>query len=191
MSIPLKGEFSPNRWRSSVHIMLQKQQGFPHVDRLRSIQLLDPEYNSLLKMKVIHKAMRRNYSNSALGGDMYGGRPKMSTHNSLMSQTLSYDIQSQLLKTGTLINIDASKCFDKIYPNLANIALQRIGIHPSLAILFSETSKKMTHQITTHQGVMPPTLTAPDNSCYSGVGQGNAASGIAWLALESLILKAL
>ena len=142
MSIPIKGKFSPLCWQSSVHIILQKKQVFPHVDRLHSIQLLDPEYNEILKMKIIHKAMRCKYTRTELGTDMYGGRPKKSTHDDLMSQTLSYDIQSQSLKSGTLINIDTSKCFDKIYPNLENIALQRIGIHPSLAIMCSETSEK-------------------------------------------------
>ena len=191
MSVPLKGRFSPIRWQSSVHIILEKIPGFPHVDLLRSIQLLDPEYNSLLKMKIIHQTMHIPQPQLMLGEDMYGGRHKIASHYALMSQTLTYDIHSQMRLAGSLINIDARKFFDKIYPNFANIELQRLNIHPSIAKVFSETSLKMKHQISTSQGVMPPQIQAKDNDVFSGVGKGNEVSGISWLAMESIILKAL
>lgn len=113
--------------------MLEKKPGFPHVDRLRSIQLLDPEYNVLLKMKIIHQTMRRAQPQLIIGPDMYCGRQNIEAHDSLMEQTLTYDLHSQIRKSGSLINLDSRKCFDNIYHKFSKISLQRLNIHPDIS----------------------------------------------------------
>ena len=190
LSIPLYHGFSPTSWQRSAHLMLKKDREHPHINKLRSIQILDPEYNAILKVKIIRQTMHRQSTIRSLGSDMYGGRPQLSELYALMHQNLTFDWKKLTVAPSSLINLDASKCFDRIYPNLANIALQRIGIHPNIATIFSETAIKMKHQIKTVHGLFPTCFMAPSDKIYSGVGQGNAAAGISWLSIESILLKA-
>ena len=67
MSIPLIFNFSPKLWQSAVQIMLKKYPTFPQGDKLRSIQLLNSEYNVTLKFKLIHQTIHRKNNSKALG----------------------------------------------------------------------------------------------------------------------------
>lgn len=134
--------------------------------------------------------MKRKPTITTFGREMYGGRPHFSTHDALMHQNLAFNIIQQTFKKGSLINLDASKCFDKIYPKFSNISLQRIGVHPNISLVFSKTTKNMQHQINTAYGTLPLTLQDPNNKIFSGVGQGNSDAGVTWLASERIILNA-
>ena len=52
MSITIKGECLPQRWRTSIHVMILKEYGNYDVSKCRSIQLLEPDLNGILKIKV-------------------------------------------------------------------------------------------------------------------------------------------
>jgi hypothetical protein len=48
MSIPLAEGFCPKRWRQAIDIMLEKIPGFPRINKLRIIQLLEADLNQVL-----------------------------------------------------------------------------------------------------------------------------------------------
>ena len=112
---------------------------------------------------------------------MYGRRPHLSTTDALYHQKILYDISAQTFHPTSLINIDASKCFDKIYPNLENIYLHHIGVHPHLSTVFSNTTKHMSHTIKKSYGIIPQNIISPTDKLFRGLGQGNADTGISWL----------
>lgn len=134
--------------------------------------------------------MHQKQTIKTLGSDMFGGRQNFSTHDALMCQELTFNLQAHILKQGTIINLDDSKCFNKIYPNLENIALRNIGVHPNVETIFTENDNNMSHKISTHNGVIPPTLRADHHQNFSGIGQGNSAAGISWMATDSIIISA-
>ena len=112
---------------------------------------------------------------------MYGGFPQLSTLDALMHQNLTFDIQQQTFTTSSLINLDASKFFDRIYPDLENISLQILGIHKHIVTIFAETSINTHHQIKTNYGIFPGSFMSPPQKMYSGLGQGNEEEGVSWL----------
>ena len=96
----------------------------------------------------------------------------------------------QSLTNASLIKLDTSKCYDNIFPSLANIALQKIGLAPTITNLLANTIQSTTHQIKIGHGICPTKLRANAKETWTSVGQGNAASRIAWLATETIILDA-
>lgn len=59
IQIPLTASFSTEHWKQSTYFMLEKIEGLPHVDKLRIIQLLSPEFNATMKININKKVMRR------------------------------------------------------------------------------------------------------------------------------------
>lgn len=133
--------------------------------------------------------MNRKTTKQTLGTNMYGGLPHLGTTDALYHQNLLMDLSAQTFTPTSIIKLDASKCYDRIYPNLSNISLQHIDAHPHIATVYWQTTKEMIHHINTAYGILPPHYVATNDGLYSGVGQGNSASGISWIAVKTLILK--
>lgn len=135
----------------------------------------------------IHHAMR----NHLLSHDLHGGLSKRNTHDALIAQQLLIDITSQKKLQGTLLNVYTSKCYDRIHSNLENISLQRLDCPKSVSDEISRKTKNMNHHVHTAYGDSKTYFQSPPNEVWSGVIQGNAASGISWIAQEQWILESL
>ena len=48
-TLPLKYGFAPERWTKAVQIMLEKKPGYPLINRLRGIIILEADYNWVLR----------------------------------------------------------------------------------------------------------------------------------------------
>lgn len=167
-----------------------KIKGVPLINKLRIIQLIEADLNAVLKYKIGHQLMRLKSTNKILGDDMHGGRPKRSTTDALMTKTLLTDLAIQQQKAATIINLDASKFFDRIYPHVGNIGLRRLGAPKNLCISVNRTQRMMEHRVRTAYGISEKSIQARNEESWSGVGQGSGASSPMWIANQSIMLKA-
>ena len=191
MTLPFKYGFAPNRWRNSIHLMLEKCHGRPIINKLRIIQLFEADFNAYLKIKISRQLMRKAEKQGLFGSDMHGGLKGKSTHDALLTQQLTYNITQQQRSSCASLNLDATKCFDRIFPNLMVPALERIGTPHNTCVTIAKTLRHMKHRVRTAHGVSSRVIQAPLSELWSGVGQGGAASGPAWLAMELPILEAM
>ena len=95
MSLPFQYGFSPERWRESIHVMLEKIRGNPRIDKLRIIQLFEADLNAVLKIKIGRNLMHKPEMERILGDDMHGGRKGRTAHDALLTQTVATDISRQ------------------------------------------------------------------------------------------------
>lgn len=190
MTIPIIAEFVPKRWDQSIHVMIPKDEYKYNVDRLRDIQLLEPDLNAVLKIKVNQVIKQDKEIQKGLGTDMYGFHPNNSTQYDLFHQNMTLDIHQQQYNKVTLLNLDASKFFDRIFTNIANISLQGIGVNKKITTIFSKKAHTMTHRINTSYGISHTNISAPNNKLWSGVDQVNAAADPRWISIERIILSA-
>lgn len=65
--------------------------------------------------------MKKYKTMKELGSEMYGGRPNISTHDTLIHKTLTFDIISQTFQKYSLININTSKFFDNTPTSLTSL----------------------------------------------------------------------
>ena len=191
MSLPVMYSFSPERWKKSVHIMLEKIQGRPLINKLRIIQLFEADFNAVMKIKISRQLMRDKEVDILLGNDMHGGRQKRTAQQALLTQQLTFNISRQKRLQYSVINLDATKCFDRIYPNLAVITMTKIGSPKGMIVSLAKTLNGMQHRIRTAHGLSTNTISAPHSELWSGVGQGGGASIPIWLSMELPMLESL
>ena len=185
MSLPFCHGFSFNRWQHSVHHMLEKIPKFPHISKLRIIQILEADLNMYLKIVVGRRLLRHAEQHEMLPPEMYGGRRQKSVSDAIFQQTHIYDIAHQLQQDLICINLDAQKCFDRIYPNVAVIALQRLGLPESVCNSLASTLNAMSHSVNTSNGISESSFHNDTGSVMGGFGQGSAAAGPTCLAIEA------
>ena len=189
LSLPFEHGFSPKRWQASIHVMLEKIPGQPRVDKLRIIQLLEADFNIALKIKIGRQLMKHAEKHDLLGNQMHGGRRGHSTTTAIAIQTLTNDIAKQEGSCFVSMNLDATKCYDRIFPNLGGIALNRLGLARNFSICMAKTLKGMSHQIRTVYGVSNKSFRQAPHELWSGVGQGSAAAGPMWISQEAAMLS--
>ena len=57
MSLPFMYVFSPKRWKQSIHFMIEKK-GQPRLEKLCIIQILEDDFNAVLKIKIGRMIMK-------------------------------------------------------------------------------------------------------------------------------------
>ena len=118
--------FSYDRWEVSWHCMLQKKDK-PFAQKLRIIQLFEGDMNGALKYFMGRMLMRYATSKGILDSEAYGSRLGKTSIEAIMNLHLIFDNHRIWKKNMAMIFNDADGCFDRIPPNLADIALQRLG----------------------------------------------------------------
>ena len=144
MTIPFQYQFSPLRWKSSIHCMIEKVKGSPKNDKLRIIQLIEADFNAALKIKISKQLMALAEKHVLLGTQMHGGRRNKGTSDALLTQRLAYDISQQSHIPMVTLNLDATKCYDRIFPNFATLTLGRLGVPLEFGATIAETLKNKT-----------------------------------------------
>ena len=108
--------FVPERWSSTVQVMLEKDPGSPWIHRLRIIELFDAQVNAGFQVfvgrRMIHKAMDRDL----LHESSYGSTPGCTCQEASTHKVLMTDLLRLQRKVGGIFDCDATGCYDRILP---------------------------------------------------------------------------
>ena len=187
--IPYRTGYSPLRYQKSVNTMLKKKQNKIAADQLRTILLLEADFNHLNKKMgrdLMHQAERFNL----IAPEQFGSRKSHSCIDQVIIKRLYYDALRFQRRSGFLCSNDAKACYDRIVHSIASLAMQRVGmpIEPILCMLRS--LQKMTHYVRTAHGLSTNTYGCSLNNGkpVQGSGQGNGASPTIWTLISSPLL---
>lgn len=72
--------------------------------------------------------MKHAEDNQLLSNDLHGGRRGRTVHDAIFHQLFTYDLTRQTKRPLATISLDAKKCYELIYPNVATITLARLGL---------------------------------------------------------------
>jgi hypothetical protein len=90
-NIPLKGGFSPDRWKKSIDVMIQKKSGVTHLSGLRTIVLFPVDCNYAFK-HVGQEMMRIAEKAHSLAPEQYGSRKNHRAIDLAINKSLTYDL---------------------------------------------------------------------------------------------------
>jgi hypothetical protein len=191
MSIPLAEGFCPERWRRAIDFMLEKIPGVPRINKLRIIQLLEPDLNLVLR-----SAFARNISKLAqetpgiISKHQYGRSPQICL-TPVLNKLLTVQLLIQKKTHGIVFHNDAKECYESIVSGNALAALRRVGYSNNSVRMLGLLWAQLEHHVATGFGVSDTSYKSTMDKLLYGIGQGSCSSQIVWVLLNQLLLTAL
>ena len=136
--------FSFKRWQRSLDVMIPKKINSLQADKLRLINLLEPDFNFLNGM-VSRKFMKAAERNNLIAKEQFGSRKGNSAIEHAINKVLTMDYFRVAKISAIVCANDAKSCYDRIVLRAAFLALRAMGIPaPTINSMFS-TIKRMEH----------------------------------------------
>ena len=189
-AIPYQTGYSPIRYQSSINAMLLKKAGKTDVDSLRTIVLLEPDFNFMNK-KLGRDVMSHAEAHHLIAPEQFGSRKNHSSIDQVLIKTLYYDTLRIKRQDGYLCSNDAKACYDRITHSIASLSLQRVGLPIEPILSMFTTLQNMRHHIRTGYGISNISYgkTLRDGKPTQGSGQGNGASPCLWVMMSTPLLN--
>lgn len=186
-SLPLKYGFAPERWTKTIQVVLPKDAGAPKVTRLRNINILEADYNLILRTiwgrRMIWKA---NDTHSLMQAQQ--ARPGCLAISAAFNKVLSYDLFRQIQVIAISFDNDAQRCYDRIIPPHAMLCCRRLGLPKNAAQMLTNILNNTVYRIKTGQGLSAREYMSSALRRILGVGQGSCAAPAIWTAILDTIL---
>jgi hypothetical protein len=186
LQLAIQHKHSYSRWQRVANLMLEKDFGIPKIHRLRIIHLYEADLNLLIYFaRVLVKHIE---SNNQFNAGCYGNRAGLSTHEPVFVEELQNTI-CYLSRTNRLDqDNDATACYDRIPPNLANLVSRSNGMDPALCTIHGATLDDMSYHLLTALGISEEAYRNETESAVYGTGQGSTYSPPAWAQIVSKLL---
>ena len=187
--IPYATGYSPSDWKTSINTMIPKKGKKPEVENLRTINLMEAEFN------FNNKKMGRDVGacaerNKLLPKEQYGSRTGHQARHHGANKKLLYDLAHFQRKPMILCSTDAKSNYDRILHSMASMAMRRLGLPSQPITCMITTIQQMEHYIRTGFGDSDITMSGVDNDVpFQGILQGNGSGPVLWLAVSTPLLE--
>jgi hypothetical protein len=192
ISIPLRSGYAFRAWKYGVDCVLPKKKNEMHVHALRTIVLLEADFNFLNK-HVARKAMAHaERLHNGIAPEQYGSRKFFRAIDHVLNKTWSFDLLRQFKQLGIVIPTDLKSCYDRICHSIASLSLRRQGVAESEVVCMFSTLQNLKHTIRCAYGTST-NLYGDERWIVpmQGVYQGNGARPVIWAVVSSPVLQIL
>jgi hypothetical protein len=186
VNIPYATGYLPLRWQSGTDVMIPKTTTASlRVDKLRTILLLDPEFNQNNKM-LGRSLMTQAGSYLQMPPEQYGSRKKHRSIKAALNKILIQDVWRQKKQPEVLCSNDTKSSYDRVVHAFAILCMLRLRCPwgPLLSMLIP--LQKMNHFIGTAFGDSLSSFRGVDIP-FQGLGQGNGAGPTRWAVVSASI----
>jgi hypothetical protein len=191
MSIPLAEGFFPERWRQAIGIMLEKIPGFPRINKLRIIQLLESDLNQVLRPAFARNISKLAQETPGIISKHQYGRSHQTCLIPVLNKLLTVQLLIQKKTNGTVFDNDAKGCYDRIVSGIALASLRRIGYSKNSVRMLGLLWAQLENHVATGFGVSDASYKSTTDKLLYGIGQGSCSSPIVWALLNQVLLTAL
>ena len=190
-NIPYTTGYSPANWSTGVSVMLHKKEDVDLVTKLRTITLLEADFN--FNNKVLGRAtINHAEKNNLIAKEQYGSRPGKQAIDHAVHKALTYDIIRQYRVPSALCSNDAKSCYDRVAHAIASLAYRRLGVPDPPVSCMLRTIQNMKHHVQTTFGDSKFYMSADGSLVpFQGVLQGNGASPASWVIISTALLNML
>jgi len=190
-ALPLTHGFPPPKWQLETDFELLKEPGVYILEKMRTILLMNVEYN--MNNKWIGKELMywaEHYN--VIAPEQFGSRKGHEFITAALNKRLPFDILRAFHLPGILCSNDAKSCYDCIVHNVAMICMLRTEIsYNSIKSMFL-TLQKMKHKVATEYEVSKSSYAADSTMIpIQGTGQGNGAGPSGWAVISSPLFETL
>ena len=182
--LPFAFGFAPKRWKTSVDVMLLKKVGVTDVKKLRTINLMEADFNHGNK-RLARLMMDGAERYGLLASAQHGSRKRKTAIAHSVSKRLTQDCMRAQKIDGALCSNDATGCYDRIIHVAASLAMQQAGVPASACECMFSCLQNMTHYVSTAYGISESSRSPSTQLPIHGVGQGNGAGPAIWALMSS------
>ena len=190
-SLPVETGYSPKRWCQRLECSLEKKGKRLRPDELRTIVLLEADYNQCLKL-IFGKRMMRNAEHSteypaAQFGSKRGSRPI----EAVRLKRMTLDIIRLNRRPASIITTDLHSCYDRIVHTVGALSTRKHGVQNEPIRMMINSLQNSTNSIRTAYGDSDLSHKSTPDQPYHGTGQGSGASPAVWFAITVVLIEAL
>jgi hypothetical protein len=190
LEVSLQTGLAPKRWKRGIDVMIPKKIGSLKANQLRTIVLMEPDFN--LVNKIMGKRLMANAERfQSVAPEQFGSRKRKSAINHAINKQLTIDILRQEHRAFVLILLDARSCYDRISPPVASLSMKRQGAPNNCVALMFNTIQAMEHFIRTTYGDSDISYSSTVEQPFHGVLQGNGAGPTIWALVSTPLLDRL
>jgi hypothetical protein len=190
--IPYKTGYVLKRWKKGLDVELCKEPGNFNLERLRTIVLLEADYNTNCKKigrDTLKSAEALSKDPAFIAPEQYGSQKQHRAAEVCLNMRLVDDILRQTRRAGAICSNDAKSCYDRIVHSVLSICLQRIGMRENPIRSTLATLQQLQHHIRTAFGDSEEYYKASRGQPLQGIVQGNGGGPTGWGAVSTPVIN--
>ena len=172
------------RWKTVHTLMFEKVTGWPYIEKLRVIHLLESDFNLMVGILFSRRTMQAAEAIGALGQGNAGSRKDRSAEEVHLLKHVLYGITRITQTNAASFDNDAKSCFDRIVPLLVSLICQRYGMEAKACELLLKVWYHSRYHARTQHGVSESSFGGPTTH---GTGQGGKGSANFWSLISATI----
>ena len=189
MNTIIASGIQPSRWGVALQVMLEKIAGVCLVDKLRSIQLYEADYNWFNKFVFNDGALRALELAESLPEEHFSHRGN-TAEDACLDKTLTVDISRQSRTPMALISVDAAQCYDRVNLNMMALVWLALQVPINAAAIIISCLQYMKIFTRTGWGDSNKSFGGQKQDIpFCGLGQGSKAAPASWIQLSSIIVN--
>ena len=188
-SIALTRGFGLSRWSRGLSVMLEKIRGCALINKLRSILLMEADFNCANKLLYGSRMLNVVREHGRMPEEIFSECNRMADDGTL-AKVLFYDVVRQARRPAGLSSVDADNCYDRIAHAIASLVFQSFGVTGEAATAMLHTIQEMKFFLRTAFGDSAEAAGATFEIKTQGLCQGNGAAPAGWAVISITILQA-
>lgn len=188
-SLVLKHGVVLDRWSRGLSVMLEKMFGCTLISKLRSILLMEADFNFVNKQIYGIRMLDEVRKYKLMPDEIFSERNRMAEDGTL-AKTLFYDISRQSRRPAGLASVDAESCYDRIAHAVASLVFQSFGVPSKSVVAMLKTIQDMKFFLRTAYGDSADFATSSVEIKSQGLCQGNGAAPAGWTVISITLLNA-
>ena len=176
------------RWGNGLTILLEKMFGNIYINKMRTICLLEADYDWLNKYVFAKHMTDRAFQEDIVPVEQFAKRGSEADHG-VVTSGLFCDIAWALHQTAAIESVDFTNCYNAVAHPIASIALQPFKVQKVMVVMMLSVLQTMKWYLKTAFGQSATAFSRTPDDPSMGFGQGNGASPPRFLAVSTFLIK--
>ncbi len=189
VSVMLKSGWGYERWGRGLLVMLEKTPGCQLVNKLRSILLMEADFNCANKIVFGSRVLANVRQHGFMPDEIFSERNRTAGEGT-MSKVLFSDVVRQARLSAGISSVDADNCYDRVAHAIASLVFRSFGTPHEATCAMLQTIQDMKFFLCTSFGDSRSCAGSVIDIKTQGLCQGNGAAPAGWAVVSIVILNA-
>jgi hypothetical protein len=178
-----------DRWSRGLSVMLEKMFGCALITKLRSILLMEADFNAANKIVFGQRMLNNARKFDLIPDEIYSERNRLAEDGTL-TKVIFYDIVRQSRRPVGIAAVNADNCYNRIAHPIVLMVFQAIGVPVNATVLMLSTIQDMKFFLRMGYGDSTVFAGATGDIKMQGLCQGNSAALAGWLTTNITMIRA-